>query len=151
MVVSFFGHRDIIQDEVVLLKSTIIDVIEKYGAETFLVGNEGGFDRLVQNTLKDIGTIYPQIRAYHVLAYMPSINTNKECEILKDKIIFEGAETVPPKLAIVRRNQWMIEQADIVIVYVTHSIGGAAQSKKLAEKKGKTVINIPELNHQGSL
>lgn len=36
----------------------------------------------------------------------------------------------------------MIEQADYVITYVTHSWGGAAKFKELAEKKGKTVINI---------
>ena len=145
MVVTFFGHRDIIDDNSLLLKNTIIGVIKKYGAKTFFVGNEGGFDRLVQRTLKDICTDFAQIRAYQVLAYMPSNNANKECGVLKDKIVFEGAETVPPKFAIAKRNRWMIEQADIFITYVTHSIGGAAQFKTYAEKKGKTVINIPEL------
>ena len=38
----------------------------------------------------------------------------------------------------------MIEQADIVVTYVTHSFGGAAQFKEMAEKQGKTVIELIE-------
>ena len=36
----------------------------------------------------------------------------------------------------------MIEQSDYVVTCVSRSWGGAAQFKELAEKKGKTVINI---------
>ena len=36
----------------------------------------------------------------------------------------------------------MLERADFVITYVTHITGGAADFKDLAERKGKTVINL---------
>jgi len=36
----------------------------------------------------------------------------------------------------------MLEQADIVITYVKYIVGGAQKFNALAEKKGKTVINI---------
>lgn len=32
----------------------------------------------------------------------------------------------------------------VVLAYITHPWGGAAQFKKLAEKKGKAVINLPD-------
>ena len=48
----------------------------------------------------------------------------------------------PHKLRIVERNKWMINRADIVVTYVTHITGGAAEFKALAEKKGKMVINV---------
>ena len=61
-------------------------------------------------------------------------------------ILPEGIETVPPRFAISYRNKWMIEQSDYVITYVIHSWGGAAQFKELAEKKGKTVIELLNKN-----
>ncbi|MBR1970364.1 MAG: hypothetical protein IKA17_08400 [Clostridia bacterium] len=49
-----------------------------------------------------------------------------------------------PKYAIVKRNQWMIEKSDYVIVYVKQSSGNAAKFKELSEKKGKIVINVAD-------
>ena len=54
MVVTFFGHKDITRDIGDILEKTIIDVIQKYGANMFFVGNQGGFDRLVQGILKKL-------------------------------------------------------------------------------------------------
>ncbi len=36
----------------------------------------------------------------------------------------------------------LIEKSDFVVTYVSREVGGAAKFKSLAEKKGKTVINI---------
>ena len=136
MVVTFFGHKDIAGDISGALEKAITDVIEKYNADMFLVGNQGGFDRLVQVTLKNLCKRYKNINYRIVLAYLP-------CETVDDNtIVFDGFETVPPRYAISRRNQWMIDKSDVVITYVTHNIGGAAKFKEIAHKKGKTVINI---------
>ena len=37
----------------------------------------------------------------------------------------EGLETVPKRFAIFRRNDRMLKQADVVVVYVTHRTGGS--------------------------
>lgn len=60
----------------------------------------------------------------------------------EETLLPDGIEVGPARFAIDRRNKWMVEQADYAITYVTHSWGGAAKFKELAEKKGKTVINI---------
>lgn len=36
----------------------------------------------------------------------------------------------------------MIQQSDVVVTYVTHNFGGAAQFKELAEKQNKYVIYL---------
>ena len=36
----------------------------------------------------------------------------------------------------------MVEQADVVVAYVTHNWGGAAAMLRYAERKGKRAINI---------
>ena len=57
-----------------------------------------------------------------------------------DDILYPPIETAPYRLAIVKRNEWMVEQADLVIAFVTHSWGGAAQTFQFAEKKQKKII-----------
>lgn len=42
-----------------------------------------------------------------------------------DDVVFPPIESVLFKFAISRRNEWMIDKADVVIAYVTHSFGGA--------------------------
>ncbi len=137
MVVTFFGHRDITSDISKVLEKAIIDVIEKYDANMFLVGNQGGFDKLVQSTLEKLANSYA-IDYRIVLAYLPENNV----EFLHKTIVFNGFESVPPKYAIPKCNEWMIDKSNIVITYVTHNIGGAAKFKNIAHKKGKIVINI---------
>ena len=43
----------------------------------------------------------------------------------------------------------MLKQSDYVVTYITHSWGGAAQFAEMAERKGKTVINISKTNNAG--
>ena len=42
------------------------------------------------------------------------------------------------KFAISRRNEWMVDQADVVVAYVTHGWGGAAA----VERKNKRIIRV---------
>lgn len=54
----------------------------------------------------------------------------------------EGIEGVHPKYAISWRNKWLVNESDIVIAYITHSWGSAAQHVDKARKKGKLVVNL---------
>ena len=51
---------------------------------------------------------------------------------------------VPPKAAIVRRNEYVIQHADYIICYVNHISGGAYQAMQKALKYGKKIINLAE-------
>ena len=59
-----------------------------------------------------------------------------------DDIIFTPLENVPRKFAILKRNEWMVEEADLVIAYVMYSWGGAAKTLEYARRKKKTIINL---------
>lgn len=136
---TFFGHSDAPQEIKDTLKKTIAPLIEKRGVNCFYVGNHGNFDRMVLSVLKELSGIYP-IEYYVVYAYLP-----KQGEDYLHTIFPEGVETVPKRFAISFRNKWLIEHSDIVITFVQRSYGGAAQFKKLAEKKGREIINILQL------
>lgn len=139
---TFFGHRDAPSNIAHYLRAAIIDLIENRGVDLFYVGNQGAFDRTAIRVLRGLKEAYPQIQYYVVLAYVPQ---NKERLGLEDSdstLYPECLDKTPPKYAIIKRNRWMIERADFVITYVTHITGGAADFKALAERKGKTVINL---------
>ncbi len=97
---------------------------------------------MVRSLLASIAQTH-QIEYDVVLAYYP----NKPDPLFEafDTLLPEGIETVPRRFAIDYRNKWMLEQSDFVVTYVTHSFGGAAKFKELAEKKNKVVIELSGL------
>ena len=142
MTCTFFGHKDTPKETALTLQLILIDLIENKNVDTFYVGNNGNFDNMVYSVLSKLILTYP-IKYYIVLAYIPK----KENGNLEHSILPEGIETVPPKFAISYRNKWMLEQSDYAVTYVTHSWGGAAKFKNLAEKKGKIIIDCNEINN----
>lgn len=141
MTVTFFGHKDTPKEIEPTLQTTLVDLIENHGATEFYVGNNGNFDTMVRRQLEELSQVHP-ITYSVVLAYLPT--KKNEYEDHSNTILPEGIETVPKRFAISYRNKWMINQADVVVTYVTHSFGGAAQFKEMAEKQGKTVIELSE-------
>ncbi len=142
MVCTFFGHRDSPQEIKADLSATISELIEIYDVDTFYVGNQGNFDRMVREVLMSLRSKYSHIKYAVVLSYLPNEKKALGLEDYFDTIYPEGLENVPPKFAISARNRWLVEHSHIVVTYVKYSWGGAAQFKKLAEKRGKTVINL---------
>lgn len=140
---TFLGHRDSSEEIKPLVKQVIISLIKKEGITDFYIGNHGNFDRMAYGILKEISEEYNKIRYAVVLAYLPN---KKEDIIYKNTIYPEGIETIPKKFAISFRNKWMINNSDIVVAYVKHSFGGAAQFLKYAKNQKKNIINIAEMN-----
>ena len=148
MTCTFFGHRSVPDKTEPALRSTLIDLIENYDVKLFYVGNHGEFDAMVSRVLRELSTKYP-IKYHVVLAYMPEKQDEFDPTDYSDTVLPEGIETVPKRFAINYRNKWMIEQSDFVVTYVTHfPASGAAQFKKLAERKGKTVIELSSANNE---
>ncbi len=137
---TFFGHRYVSEDIKPLLRKVLVELVLKDEIEKFLVGDEGAFDKIVQNELRELKNTYKHIDFVVVLAYLPQIKSN-------DKTLYpEGLEEVPKRFAIDYRNHWHIEKSSCVVSYVNRNYGGAAKFSQLAEKKGLKVINIAKLN-----
>lgn len=137
-VCTFFGHRDTPDRIKTKLRTVLIDLIENKMVDTFYIGNNGAFDKMARELLKELEGTY-KINHYVSLAYIPK---NDLFDDYSDTIYFDELNAKPYKFRIVERNKLMLEKSDIVITHVTRIIGGAAEFKRLAEKKGKTVINI---------
>lgn len=144
MTVTFFGHKDTPKEIEPTLRTTLVDLIENHGATEFYVGNNGNFDTMIRRQLENLSQTYP-ITYNVVLAYLPT--KKSEYDDYTNTILPEGIETSPKRFAISYRNKWMIQQSDVVVTYVTHSFGGAAQFKAMAKRQGKTVIELSELRY----
>ena len=139
---TFFGHRDAPETIKPSLREAIVELIEKYGVDTFYIGDRGAFDLMAKNIIQELCEVYPQIRYSVVLAYLPQKRNEFDTCDFSDTIFPEGIEAAPKRYAISWRNNWMLKRADHVICYVNHSWGGAAQFVEKAIKQGKVVLNL---------
>ena len=147
MIVTFCGHNDVANPDDVRrwLEHTVGDLIQR-GATTFCLGGYGGFDRLAASVLHNISASNPSVESILVLPYL-----NREAEDdLYDGTIYPPLENVPKRLAIIKRNEWMVDHADVIVAYVLHDWGGASAMLQYAIHKGKEVIRHPEISCDGS-
>ena len=140
MNVTFCGHSKLYQTEnISKWLDIILPALIEGGATTFYLGGYGDFDSLAAAAVRRQKTKYPNIEAVLVLAYL-----NREMDASRyDGTTYPPLETVPPRYAIVRRNEWMVRESDVVISGVTHGWGGAAKTLDYARHRQKVIFQFP--------
>ena len=146
---TFFGHRDCPEGVLPALRAAVEQAILADGIDTFYVGHEGAFDRLVAKVLLEMVEKYAHIRFFVVLAYLPHVPLAENLQ--QKSILADGVERVPRRFAVLRRNEWMLARADGVIAYVVRSFGGAAVFLEKARRAGKLVCNLGDESAPNSL
>lgn len=137
MKVTFCGHRQVLKTEEV--RSWLRDSLELLiaeGADTFYLGGYGEFDHLAASLLREAKKSHPNIVMTLVLPYLDSTLDASGY----DGTLYPPLENVPRRFAIVKRNEWMADVADVTVAYVLHSWGGAAQTLRCAQRKKKRII-----------
>lgn len=137
MWITFCGHKEISDRERVeqWLRQVCADLIEQ-GADEFFLGGYGQFDFICASVLRELKKVYPHIRLILVLPYL---NSNMLTDGY-DETVYPPLESVPRRYAIVRRNEWMVNESDVVVACVLHSFGGAARTLDYARRKKKQII-----------
>ncbi len=136
MIVTFCGHREVNEPETVKVwLEEVVDSLIHEGAETFYLGGYGQFDALAAAVVRDKKERYPQIRSVLVLPYL---DRNYDASAY-DETLYPPLENVPRRYAISRRNEYMVDNADVVVAYVAYSFGGAYKTLRYAEKKNKPI------------
>lgn len=145
MIITFCGHSQVIftDEEKSVLRNILVDEINKNPTCKFYLGGYGDFDGLCLRTLKDLKNDSLDIELIFITPYLDK-NYSKLvlAKYYYDDVIFPPIESVPRKFAILKRNEWMVEQADLVIAYVKYSWGGAAKALEYAKRKKKRIINL---------
>ena len=149
MIVVFCGHSDFQKTEEYeekLLRILEREVGDKV-AEMYL-GGYGGFDGFAYYCCKKYKETHPDVSLLLITPYMTLDHQMRYLNTQMaqyDGIIYPEIEDKPLRFAISYRNKWMVEKADLVVAYVTHSFGGAYATYAYAERKGKLIINIADL------
>lgn len=141
MLVTFCGHSEL--SERAAVREWLDHVLEKLisdGADTFYLGGYGAFDSLAAAVLREYKANGKAIKTALVLPYL---NSNIDATGY-DYTVYPPIETVPLRFAISKRNEWMIQESDIVVAYVTHGWGGAAKTLEYARRKEKRIIQFAE-------
>lgn len=140
MLITFCGHSKIyseVEEVKAWLLSTIKKLIIKEEDSLFYLGGYGDFDYLAVSVLNIIKQEFPHIRIILVIPYLNKKYDNN----LYDYTLYPPLEFVPQRFAILKRNEFMVNEADIIITYVKHSWGGAYKTLEYAKRKKKKCIN----------
>ena len=141
MIVTFCGHREIAQTtEVEEWLQTVIRGPIEQGATTFYLGGYGAFDGLAASVLRKEKKNHPWIERILVLAYL----NGRQDAVGYDGSVYPELEKIPRRFAILHRNRWMVQSADVVVAYVLHDWGGAATTLRYAKQKRKRIISYSE-------
>ncbi len=142
MKIAFCGHGDIAPSESGVLSEkickTVIELI-KGGAREFLLGGYGAFDNLCAKIVYDLKDEYPHIKSVLVIPYL-----DREYNMRLYDISEYPPINVPRRFAILKRNEYMVEQADVVVAWVKYGFGGASKTYEYAKRKKKRIINLAE-------
>ena len=140
MVCTFFGHKDAPSEVKEKLKIELLHLLEKESIR-FYIGNNGSFDYYAQSVAYEISKSNPDANAIVVLSHL---NEKIISGLQIDTVFPEGLEKTPPRFAISKRNDWMIKQADVAIVFVKNKLTNSYKWLTKAKKKGLTVINLAD-------
>ena len=145
MTCCFFGHKDAPSSVLPQIEEAVEKLIAEQNVKSFLVGNQGQFDSMVLSVLRKLKTQHPEITYNVVLAYMPEEKEEWSPYEYWETVLPEGLEAVHPRYAISKRNDWMVNESDMVVAYVKHSWGGAAKYVEKALNRKLHVINIANI------
>lgn len=145
----FSGHKYSFEYQNSEYRKRLTDIIENLivneNVDTFYCGKRGDFDLLCWRITSELIKKHPHVKIYHVLSYFPTGTDERSTESkLRDEIqtIYLLEERVPPRYAIIRTNQCMVDISDFVLTGVNHTCGGANTALEYAEKKHKKIIYL---------
>lgn len=147
---TFTGHRKIYSDCSENIDGILEYLLSEYGSLKCYVGEDGDFDALCAARVKRLKTNHPDSGAslILVLPYMRErINRNKAfyTSFYDEIVVPYETSGAYSKGAFSLCNRWKVDRSDLVISFVTKSFGGAFETVKYAEKKGKKVINLGKI------
>ena len=143
MIITFVGHRKMLICEE--LRNRIISTIKAnltVDNNIFYCGGYGAFDTACARIVKQLKSETPSIESVFVTPYLNDRHLHDN-EIY-DSILYPPIESVPYRFAISKRNEYMINNSDVIIAYVSNDLGGACKTLMYAKRKNKKIINLAD-------
>ena len=145
--VSFIGHRTLYntKDVECALEEIISDLIRDREYVEFYVGRNGDFDISVASAVKRAQKKYGKENSSLILVLPYRVKDEYLLSEFYDDINLPVDKKTHFKLAISKRNEWLVDNSDLLVAYVEREYGGAYTTMKYAKKQVKNIINIWDL------
>ena len=143
--VSFIGHREVdcfftIEEQ---LEDIIKNLIDTKEYVEFYVGRNGEFDIMVASVIKRVQRDYGTANNSLILVVPYPIANMDDMEKYYDEVIYPSElYNVHYKSAITKRNEWLIDNSEMLVAYVVRESGGAYECFKKAQQKDMSIILI---------
>lgn len=151
MIITFFGHSNFLSSYV--NEEELLKQIEKIACGNhvdFYLGGYGNFDTFARRCATKYKERCNNAKLIFVTPYLNKwLNDRKD--ILKnyyDEIVYPQIENVPKRFAIIKRNEWMVDQANYVFFYVCTHYGGAYRTLLYTHKQKKPYTNLYQGNYE---
>ena len=146
--VAFIGHREIrdiryIEDSI---EKIALDLLYRYEFVEFNLGRNGDFDISAASAIKRAQKKY-ETKNNSLNLILPYQSKN-ECffQEFYDEIYYPLDRKIHYKSAILKRNEWMIDNSDLLVCYVEKDKqGGALKSLKYAQSKEMEIVNLAKI------
>lgn len=143
-IVAFAGHR--FEWHCRGVKEKIIPTLEELihkGYTIFYDGGYGAFDKICSHAVLELKHKYPQIKLIKILAYYHHEKEKYELAPCYDGSIYPDLEECHYKQVITKRNEWIVDNCDILICHIENTFrSGAYNTVKYAKKHNIEVIEI---------
>lgn len=140
--ISLFGHRNLEEYNAVEkgINAVLSELLYTEQCVEIYIGRNGEFDIFAASVIKRFQKMTDDKKCEMTLVLPYSVKDIEDFQRYYDNV------TIPvkahPKAAITSRNRWMVENSDLVLVYVTKFCGGAYEAMRYAEKLKKRIINL---------
>ena len=142
--VSFFGHRTLysIRELENKVEDIALTLVRNHKFVEFYVGRNGDFDILVASAIKRVQHRMGEETCALILTLPYVVKDIQYYEKFYGEVIVPVEGKQHFKAAITKRNEWMVDNSDLVITCVQNESGGAYKAMKYAQSKGVKVLNI---------
>lgn len=143
MKISFFGHRNFINDQ--NYEKRVLEILfeienSNQGEQLeLLLGGYGSFDKFALQCARKFKASVKNVTITLVTPYIIHGDTEEY-----DIVLYPSLENVPKKFAITHRNRRMVDISDLIIAFIDHKFGGAYDAVKYAKSKNKTIVNLSD-------
>lgn len=152
MIVTFCGHTQFCKSKE--LERSLLAFLEEKVGETptdMYLGGYGEFDAFAYECCKKYKQTHNNVSIVYITPYITEGFAKNYLQAQKtryDFILYPEIENKPLRFAIVYRNQYMVDKADLVVAYVSHRWGGAYKTYRYAQRKGKKILNLADFDDE---
>ena len=143
---AFTGHRTLEKKVTRQIVQDRIELLVKEGITTFYCGLAMGFDLLAGEAVLELKKEYPFLR---LIGCVPCEGQEKNFSP-KDKLRYQAVRGACNEVVVLyneyrpwcfhARNDYMCENADMALAYLTKETGGTAYTVQAFKKAGKPVV-----------